>query len=407
MIRMLTINTSIQKNEKFTTASLGCFLRLPLTSHNLAYASLLAKMQMNATLYFPTINKQQEELSKMYDLQFEAVPQLFGKDIILSYVANFVEPIEILDPEYTYAKIIEDLALIIEHPTLDDQIIALSKRQLSSDYQEIMAEPANFALDRFFKIWYQNEPDYAENFMGPIDEIENATSKDLKLFVDNLKMVPATVIGLVKDPDLVDHLVKEEFKYPGLMKNFTESNLTIPAPKRDLQLSDVHNNLQAQLFMGYGYDLTLPFYGQIVGQVLGQYLAGDPSSELFTKIREEAGAAYAVEANNYANNSLFLINAGLDPNKVEEAKAIIKGEIEAIAAGEIDSDLLKKSKKALLNIQLIGKDKENWRLAQMLRGELFDGYSLFDRENAIKRVTETQLAKFAKNLFLNESYVLR
>lgn len=404
---MLTINTSIQKNKKFTTATLGCFLRLPLTNHNLAFTSLLAKMQMNASLYFPTVKEQQTELFKMYDLQFEVMPQLFGKEIVLSYVANFVEPNEVLDPDYTYAKIIEDLAKIIEHPSYDYNLVELSKRQLVSDYQEIMAEPASFALDRFFKIWYQEEPDYAENFMGPISEIKNATSDSLKEFVNNLKIMPMTILGFARDDKLVNYLVQQEFKYPGLMKNFTDMNLTIPAPKREVQIADEHNNYQAQLFMGYGYKQVLPFYGQIIGQVLSQYLSGDPSSKLFTKIREESGAAYAVEANNYANNSLFLINAGLDPNKVEDAKKIIEEEIEAIADGDIDLELLKKSKRTLLNVQLIGKDKEGWLLAQMLRGKLFSGYSEFDREAAIKRVTPVQLSKFAQSLFLNESYVLK
>ena len=43
------LNIAIEKNEKFTTANLGCFLRLPLTRHNIDFASLLCRMQMDAT----------------------------------------------------------------------------------------------------------------------------------------------------------------------------------------------------------------------------------------------------------------------------------------------------------------------------------------------------------------------
>ena len=72
---MLNINVAIEKNEKFTTANLGCFLRFPLTKHNLAYASLLAKMQMNASLFFPRISSQETAFKNLYDIQFEVVPQ--------------------------------------------------------------------------------------------------------------------------------------------------------------------------------------------------------------------------------------------------------------------------------------------------------------------------------------------
>lgn len=58
---MLTTNIAIRKNKKFTTAAIGCFLRLPLTKHNLAYASLLARIQMNSSLSYPSLALQQKD----------------------------------------------------------------------------------------------------------------------------------------------------------------------------------------------------------------------------------------------------------------------------------------------------------------------------------------------------------
>ena len=91
---MLTTNIAIRKNKKFTTAAIGCFLRLPLTKHNLAYASLLARIEMNSSLSYPSLALQQKRLAELYDLQLEIMPQVFGKEILLTYYANFVEPID-------------------------------------------------------------------------------------------------------------------------------------------------------------------------------------------------------------------------------------------------------------------------------------------------------------------------
>lgn len=400
-------STIIKKNSKFKTAAIGCFLRFPLTSHNFAYASLLARMQMNASLYFPSIRLQQEALSNLYDVQLEILPQVFGKEIILSYLADFIEPTEILDPDYNYAKIVEDLTLIIQHPSFDQDLLDFSRQQLLNDYQEIMEEPANLAMDRFFKLWYKDYPDFAETFMGPIDEIKQAIPINLQRFNQHLANCPTTIVGLGKYPIELQKIIQSSFNSPGLVKDFHASQMVIPAPQlKDTKIEE-KGNLQAQLLLGYGINHELSFQERIASEVLTQYLAGSQSSLLFTKVREELGAAYAIDAVDFANNCLFLISVGLDPVKAEKAIKIICTEISKIANGQIDLTLLKKVKKELINQRLINNDQENWQLRKLLRDQLLINHNSFDDLQGIKAVTPNQLINFAQSLFLNESYILK
>ena len=404
---MLTTNIAIRKNTRFTTAVVGCFLRLPLTSHNLAFSSLLARLQMNTSLAYPTIATQQQKLAQLYDLQFDVLPQLFGKEIILTYYANFVEPAEILDPDYTYDEIIETLSQIIKSPSYDQNLLAYAKRQLEEDYNELMEQPANYAIDRFFKLWYRDHPDYAENFMGPIQEIKDAGLDEMNNFVSSLRDVPMAVLGMARDNNQLTKLVNQYFRGAGIIKQFEVDDLTIPAENNPLEKTEEQDNAQAQLLMGFGFKQKITYQGQIAGLLLSQYLAGDQSSKLFNQIREELGAAYDIEANSFANNNLFLINAGLDPAKIEDAKRIVFNEMQRIADGEIDQGLFKKSKKSLERNTKIGLDGQNWQLGQALRSTLFPEYTNFDRAAAIKRATSHQLVDFVKNLFFNESYILK
>ena len=404
---MLTTNIEIRKHKKFTTAVVGCFLRLPLTSHNLAFSSLLARLQMNTSLAYPTIATQQQKLAQLYDLQFDVLPQLFGKEIILTYYANFVEPAEILDPDYTYDEIIETLSQIIKSPSYDQNLLAYAKRQLEEDYNELMEQPANYAIDRFFKLWYRDHPDYAENFMGPIQEIKDAGLDEMNNFVSSLRDVPMAVLGMARDNNQLTKLVNQYFRGAGIIKQFEVDDLTIPAENNPLEKTEEQDNAQAQLLMGFGFKQKITYQGQIAGLLLSQYLAGDQSSKLFNQIREELGAAYDVEANSFANNNLFLINAGLDPAKIEDAKRIVFNEMQRIADGEIDEALFKKSQKSLERNTKIGLDGQNWQLGQALRSALFPEYTNFDRAAAIKRATSHQLVDFVKNLFFNESYILK
>lgn len=404
---MLTTNITIRKNKKFTTAGIGCFLRLPLTNHNLAFASLLSRLQMNTSLSYPTIAAQQRKLAQLYDLQLDIMPQLFGNQIILMYYANFVEPIEVLDPDYTYEEIIQTISQIIRFPAYDNNLFDYTKRQLEDEYREIMVQPSNYALDRFFKLWYEDQPEYAENFMGPIDEIKNATIVEMRDFIENLRDMPMAVIGMGRDNQLMTKILRNIFKGAGIIKKFQVSDLVIPAKRKLIEKVDEQDNIQAQLLMGFGFKQRISYQEQIVGLLLEQYLAGDQSSKLFSQIREELGAAYDVQASDFANNSLFLINAGIDPQKVEPAKRIILNEMQKLMDGNIDEELFRKSKKAVYRNTRIGLDNQNWQLGQALRAELLPDYLDFDREAAIKKATPHQLINFVQNLFFNESYILK
>lgn len=400
-------NITIRKNKKFTTAALGCFLRLPLTSHNLAYASLLSRLQSNTSMFYPQIAEQRRKLADLYDLQLDIMPQLFGKEIILTYYANFIEPTEILDPEYVYQEIIQTVSEIITKPDCTPELLAYAKRQLEDDYRELMQQPANYAIDRFFKLWYQDQPDYAENFIGPIDEIENATVKSIDQYIIGLRDVPVAVVGMARDHKLMTKLAKFYFTQAGIMEDFQVQGLTIPATQKLVDKVDEQNNAQAQLLLGFGINHAIDYQEQVIGLLLSQYLAGDQSSKLFSQIREELGAAYAVEANCFANNSLFLINAGLDHNQVDAAKQIVLNEMQKLANGDVDEQLFKKSQKAVYRNTRIGLDSQNWQMGQAFRGELFPNYLDFDRETAIKKATPYQLVNFVQNLFFNESYILK
>lgn len=404
---MLMTNITIRKNKKFTTAALGCFLRLPLTSHNLAFASLLSRLQSNTSMFYPQIAEQTRRLADLYDLQLDIMPQLFGKEIILTYYANFVEPTEILDPEYVYQEIIQTVSEIITKPDCTPKLLAYAKKQLEDDYRELMQQPANYAIDRFFKLWYRDQPDYAENFMGPIDEIKNATVDEVNNYIEGLRDVPVAVVGMGRDHKLMTKLAKFYFTQAGIIKNFQTSGLTIPASQNLIEKVDEQGNSQAQLLMGFGIDHAINYQEQIIGLLLSQYLAGDQSSKLFSKIREELGAAYAVEASCFANNSLFLINAGLDSDQVNAAKQVVLAEMQDLADGNVDEELFKKSQKALYRNTRIGLDSQNWQMGQAFRGELFSDYLDFDRETAIKKATTRQLVNFVQNLFFNESYILK
>src|SRR5699024_2339818 len=222
---MLTTNIAVRKDKNFTTAASGCFLRVLLTNDNLAYAGLLARGQMDSSLRYPALALQQKRLRELYDLHRAVVPQVFATEILMTYYANFVEPTEILDPHYTYEAILNVIAQRVNQPNFAEPLVEYAKRQLAEEYQELIEQPSNYALEQFFKLWYQDQPDYAETFIGSLDEIKAATSTTMMHYWRNLANVPMQILGMTRDNNLVSKLAQAMFQQTGLTKSFQTASL--------------------------------------------------------------------------------------------------------------------------------------------------------------------------------------
>lgn len=400
-------NFFITENKNLTKANIGFFLKMPLTGHNLAMASLLAKMQVNSSQYFNTINKQTRALTDLYNMSFDVTPQLYGRELLLMYRLSYIEPLEVMDPEYSYEKIIETFSRIVRYPNLDSKVIKLAQNQLFNEYQELMASPTSYAWEHFFKKWYHDQPDFAHGIMGPINEILEADKEGLDAYSEALTTCPAAMIGNAKNSKYIIKLLKDAFSDYDFEAKFTSSNLVIemlPDPFTD---EEKRNFEQAQMLLEFGYNGQLNKKERLAGKFLARYLAGDDSSILFRKIREQLGAAYAVDADNYVNNSLLLISAGLSHDKLEQASKIAQEEIDNIKAGDIDQAIFKKIKKAIYNEHQYGLDRAGYRIMLKLRALLMPEYAFDDLGKSIRQMQIKDLIKLANKLTLNESFYIK
>lgn len=403
---MINTNIDVVTTTKFETAALGCFLRLPLTKHNLAYASLLAKMQENGSLYYPNSEVQDKRLLELYDLHLEIAPEIFGQEIILSYLANFAEPTAILDPDYTQTEIVETLVDIISHPLISQSLLTLSQKQLQQELQETLLEPENLALAKFFQAWYDDRPEYQDSFVGDLAEISAATTQSLRLFATNLRIVPAQILAISSSASLQEQLEKT-FRGAGFLKTFVDHDLNIPARTSLVEPAERQNLTQSQLLLGYAFAGKQTLKEQLVGSFLAQYLTRNNKSRLFAAIREDLGASYAINATNYGNNSLFLLSMGLADKNLNQARQIVLQELTAIRQGQVDLTLFKQIKQVMLADLLVEEDSLNWQLWQQLRGKLISGYQALDQKATLKRLRPEELTRFVNKLELKESYTLR
>lgn len=402
-------NIRIDHNLKFKTATLGCFLRLPLDKKTLALANILACMQSNASKSFPGINIQARTFSNLYNASLQIFPEVFGNQIVVFYTINFVEPREILDPDYNYQIVMDAFFKVVKEPLFDGQLLELAKRQLEQERKQYYELPANFALNGFFNTWYRNTPNYQDSVFGDEKTLKNVSLEEIKSFFNTLKNAPAFCLGQAQDPDSLTDLVQNRIDWPGYFDDFVVPTLSLSTIEDPIEKEVQFKSEQAQLLIGYGYDQSLPVYfKQFGGLFLGEYLAGDESSKLFTEVRKKLGAAYAIDATNYVNNSLFLISTGISKDKIAVASKAIKSGVGAVQVGKVDEDVFNKAKAALKRNYQISADRQDLILIQMLANALRGrDYTFEQRINDVKQFKMDKLIEFSQKLYFNESYCLK
>lgn len=401
-------NLRIEYNLKFTTASLGCFLRIPLTPKNLALANILATMQSSATRTYPSVEMQSRSMSNLYDMNLDIMPEVFGNQIVMSYIANFVEPREILNPDYTYEKVVQTFFDIIKKPLFEERLLEISKSRLHNMRERYYDFPGHMAMQNFLSNWYRNKPNFKDMMWGDEEEFLNANLDDVRQFYKQMTHNPAICLGQAKDADTLTDLVQPYLDWSGFSQEFEVDQVSIPVVKDFQEDSEDLDNLQAHIITGYGFDINKSIIlNQFGGLILSNYLAGDEYSELFRKIREELGAAYSVVADDYLNNSMFLISTAVDKSKVNQVNKIITTSVEKIQRGEVDLDLFKRAKQSLIRHYQISQDDQSIDLIQMLANNLRGRNMTFEKRiNHVKSFTVEDMVRFSQELFLNERYCL-
>ena len=224
-----------------------------------------------------------------------------------------------------------------------------------------------------------------------------------------MKNAPAFCLGQAQDPDSLTDLVQTQLDWPGYFDDFVVSTLSLPAEENPIEREIQFKSEQAQLLIGYGYDQSLPIYlKQFGGLFLGEYLAGDESSKLFTEVRKKLGAAYAIDATNYLNNSLFLISTGISKDKIAAASKAIKMGVKAVQDGKVDEGIFSKAKSALKRNYQISTDRQDLILIQMLANALRGrDYTFVQRIADVDHFKIDKLVEFSQKLYFNESYCLK
>ncbi|MFN3301629.1 MAG: M16 family metallopeptidase [Patescibacteria group bacterium] len=267
--------------------------------------------------------------------------------------------------------------------------------------------PALYIYDLFYETFFGEHP-LGRNVVGKIETISAINREKLLNFKENLYQpnnLLLVLAGPVKEKDLI--LIEKYFgqKGKGEKRKF-EKFVSQPHPPQ-IKIVNRQEIEQVQLMLGFpGLSYFSPERETL--EVFSILFGGNMSSRLFQEVREKRGLAYSVGCswNSFAETGVFIIEAGVDPKKVEETLKVIIEEIKKIKKEGPTEEEIGRSQKYIIRLEKLSFEDSmsvaSWYGHQALHLKKIETPE--EKFKKIKAVTKEKIKKLAQKIF-NKNYL--
>lgn len=398
------------KTNKFKSILVSLQLINNFDKEILTKASLLRKLLTYST---GKLKDKTQVVKKVYELYNSSI--CIANNIHNNVVTTDFS-IEILEDKYTEKGLVKN-ALEYFFDTIfipniidgkfEESNYNLAYKNLSDFYDR---EKENKNIYAFNKACELLDEDHLKlNPNGYKEDLEKITNEDMVSYYNNLfKQANSNifVIGSFNDKELLD-IINSRLEGK-LYKNKNNFKFNKCSSKVNVKESvDIEEYNQSILIMMYKtYNLTkrernvvLPLFNRIFG-------VGN-NSKLFRSIREEKSLVYDIRSNASRDESLVIVQAGIDYKNKDEIVKYVEDELNGIKNGNVTIEDLDNAKKSRRHILKQFEDDNESILYIKIGSILYDNDDLEIRQKEVETVTIDEIISLAKKLILDVVYMLK
>jgi predicted Zn-dependent peptidase len=243
---------------------------------------------------------------------------------------------------------------------------------------------------------------------GSKKSVKNLDQKKMVDFKDGFYRPQNTVIGLAGNLDsdarelvekyFVKHTNEARIKTNNTRIKFALFKSKQTKPQVNLKFKETEQTLVALGFPSYKHQDPRLYVLILLGIILG----GNMSSRLFIRIRERLGLAYSIRSsvNTYQDIGNFVVQAGLDIKRIDEAIKAILGELKKIKDEGVTEEELKRARDFIDGKITIDLEDSSSIADWYAKQELLTGEMLTPEEKLKKifAVTAKEIQAVAKDI---------
>jgi predicted Zn-dependent peptidase len=205
--------------------------------------------------------------------------------------------------------------------------------------------PQYYVVELLEELLWPNHP-LGEGLAGTSQTVSALSQGDLKAFQQRY-YIPGNVVVSVCGDIAHDDVVAMIAKKTGKLKGQKQDHFVAARRHQDKATAKffTKNTEQMHLALGFlSYETNHKDY--YVMALLSIILGGNMSSRLFNEVREQRGLAYSIGSSfkSFDDTGVFMIRAGVDNHKIEDALDIILKVLRKIALKGVTADELKRAK---------------------------------------------------------------
>ncbi|MFA9413865.1 MULTISPECIES: EF-P 5-aminopentanol modification-associated protein YfmF [unclassified Streptococcus] len=402
----------VVQTEKFKTNHLTCRFSADVSKVNKARRALVAQMLATATSDYPSPRLLRQKLAELYgaglstkvttkglvhlvDLDLSAVGSEFalgGEDTVNELMALLrsilFNPLRTVE-QYQTSIFDMEKANLINYLEADKEDIFY--------YSDLELDQLYFTHNSLKQSSYSTPEQVAkENSYTAFQEFQRMLREDrIDIFlvgkIDEYKILQ----GLHQLP-FSPRQVSLNYQYQQDLTNITREKLETKQANQSVLDLAYH---VPSVYGGEDYASLL-----VANGLLGLF----PHSLLFTELREKAGLAYTISSHLEPFQSVLKIQTGIDRDQRQRVMQLVTKQLHALKSGRFTSDLVKKTKKMLVNSAALSEDyaKSLIELAynRSVFGEKAKTLSEFQQE--VQAVSKQDIVRLANKIKLQAVYFM-
>jgi len=268
-----------------------------------------------------------------------------------------------------------------------------------------------FYINEFFESTLFNKHALGQLISGHLSDVQKLSRQSLvkykELFYQPNQMLIIVAGGMEKSQTI--KLVKKYFAcYQGRAKKIKYVPLIRGKSNPDVKIK-FQKLKQTQLALGgFAYPYNHPKLEAVT--LLSIILGGNMSSRLFTEIRDKRGLAYSIKMGlgKYQDIGNYVIQAGVDKEKVSETIKVILDELNKIKKDIVTKEELTRAKDYVEGIMKISMEDSANLATWYGYQSLFIGniISPSQRLEKLRKVTQKQIQNVAQDIFCKQGLKL-
>jgi predicted Zn-dependent peptidase len=344
--------------DQFKTFAISVYIGSPLTEADVTPTALTPFVLRRGTERHPETKMFREQLDELYGAGFGFDIYKRGDYQMVQFRMDVINDRFVSSGQPLLEQGLAFLADALLHPALEQgsfrtKYVESEKETLRKRIESIVNDKIKYAAERCIAEMCKNEP-YRLHPLGSIEALKQLTPQSLHSHYQNW-IAQAPIDLYIVGETSTDEVVKLLERLLPLQRSgegttvYTNSR---PAAAAKGDVNYVVERLdvtQGKLNMGLRIPVTYGDDTYAAALMYNGILGGYPHSKLFTNVREKASLAYYASSRYDGHKGIMTIQSGIEIQNYDKAVAIIREQLEAMAAGSYSESELGQTRAMIVN----------------------------------------------------------